>query len=1628
MPTPLTRYYARQNIARVTPHLTSSFRDLAQKLLDALGDDGRVSVATLHYRLFEEAGTASSANASLNRLIATVNTAAVANEIPVRIAITKDKKAGPKGRYVWFEGDDTPNILPNTDDLKAVPSAVLQKDQRAVLVAGRPIVLLTFNEHETRAVEKIFAPEKTLRPETVGDGLLVNDLGVHGGMFVKHVISRQGRLEAQTTAHRVLAQLQPCAIIAVGIAFGVDEKKQQIGDTLIADQIFDYEGARVNPDGSLTRRNRTGLPDEAFLARARQLEHTAKHLPTLRIGTLVCGDKLIDNKAFRDSILKSVPEAIGGEMEAAGIEGACRQPQTPWLVVKAICDWADGQKNKPTKAQDQALAATHAATVVKALLDFGPLDPRPRAPVPTIEDLKTAEGKGFNRDMKARPVSLNDPRPTDAAAGEEGISVLPYLHAWAQDLDAPPLLALLGEYGMGKTVTCQQFWQDLSDRHRRDAQTPLPLYFDLRKVPINNGGVPSLEQTLQACIHNGWINLGETYTPAQVQGWIDTGATVIVDGLDEVLVKLDGVNGPLFTQNILKLFDDARARAERAGKECRLKLLIACRTAYFPTLRDQNNHFTQQKRGNIKAEHYRALMLLPWAEEQVQTYLRHALPDLSLEQITDLTQSLHGVQDLAARPFTLRLIAEFAPHIEARRAAGEKVSAVTLYRMMAESWLDRDAGKHHILPDHKLILVRHLAAHLWTTGKTGLAATDLQNWFHHWWKKRDDFIRYTQKTVDHLEEDLRTATFLSRRDLPQNKSEFSFAHTSLQEFFLAEFLLEALHENQPDAWAMAVPSQETLDFLGQMLSEAPTSGALETLASWRTETRPKVNALLFAYALRARAKGWPCPDLRGIRLDGANLRGARIGGGEALWDLSGAVFTGADLREAEFSHTRLTKADFCGAALDRACFTDAHLAQARFDGATLSGTIFRRCDVTDSHWNDAVTLRTQMQFCTPAMAWDDPEVLRVPEPGAESAGHLAWLPGHSGGVNACAWSADGRLASASDDGTLRLWDPDTGACLATLTGHVGGVNACAWSADGRLASAGSDSTLRLWDPDTGTCLATLTGHADVVNACAWSADGRLASAGDDGTLRVWNPDAGTCLATLTGHDGMVLTCAWSADGRLASAEHSGTLRVWNPDTGTCLATLSGHTDWVRACAWSADGRLASIGDDGTIRLWNPNTGTCLATLTGHEGVVHACAWSADGRLASAGQDSIVRLWDPETGTCLTALTGHDGWVRACAWSADRRLASGGYDGTLLLWDTDTATCLATVTGLAGGVFTCDWLTNGGLASTGRDGTLGLWDPDTGSCLATVTGLAGMANTYAWSADGRLASAGFDGVLRLWDPDTRACLATITEHKGGVFASAWSAEGRLASAGFDGTVRVWNPDTGTCLATLIGHEGWVFACAWSTDGRLASAGYDGTLRLWDPDSVTCLATLTGHEDWVRNCAWSADGRLASAGKDGTLRLWDTDTGTCLATLTGHAGGVLDCAWSADGCLASAGRDGTLRLWDLDTGTCLATLTGHSGEVNACAWSADGRLASAGDDGTLRVWNPDTGECLFVAALWKRPAGTSGHVAWSPVENRVLSGSDDAWRFLAWQVPDAQGRLTRLPLETFGALPLDPPAYR
>jgi len=1251
----------------------------------------------------------------------------------------------------------------------------------------------------------------------------------------------------------------------------------------------------------------------------------------------------------------------------------------------------------------------------------------------------------------AAEISLRKDLPVEPQPDTQGVNVLEHLLAWARNPNAPPLFALLGEYGMGKTITCQRLALELEKKRVEDSSWPLALYFDLRNVSGLDQAVPSQQAIIEECIQRGWQadGSGTTHSFATITQLIDQGAVLILDGLDEVLVKLSEPDGQIFTNQLLKLVGDAKARSTSARPvEARAninggrvstgstrtampRLLISCRTQYFRSLRDQQSHFTGQERGEYTPDAYRALLLLPFSEEQVRRYLGNALPEADPERLLETLRAVHNLEELTRRPYTLKLIAEFVPAIEQARAAGQVVHGVTLYRKLANRWLDRDKGKHHIKPEHKLRLAAHLAAELWRAGRRVFPVGEMEAWFHTWLEDQPDLRpRYRRLHPDQLEEDLRTATFLTRQDAAQPEDcGFRFAHTSLQEFFLAEYLLAAVRDNAPQHWAMSRPSRETLDFFGQMLAEAQNPTMLSTLQSWRKAYRAKTSELLLDYALLATAQGWPVPILHGIDLHGADLRGWKIGTtsddrhfsavipagmpesshkdvnlptntplrlGTNVSDPlpSMALDSGIPCRNDDFSIPPASIGRFPPPTLDLgpANFTAADLRETQFHHVNLDGADFTgaRLDWAEFH---ACTLRLANFSASELTAtiFRHSRLTQAQWEGLKTSYRTQFL----------------LCVDAPRHLPQSLLAPDTAETLprrlALLTGHRGAILACTFSPDGtRLLSTSNDGTMRLWDAASGECLRVLTGHEGWVLACDFSSDStRLLSSGSDRSLRLWDVVSGECLGMLEGHEDWVRACTFSPDGsRLLSAGDDGTLRLWDAASGECLRVLNGHEDGVRACAFSPDStRLLSASDFGTLALWDATCGVCLRLLTNNESRVNDCTFSSNGTwILSAGEDGTLSLWETASGECLRVLNSHKGSVIACTFSPDdTRLLSAGRDGTLRLWDRASGECLLVLIGHKGRIRACAFSSDGTrLLSAGNDGTLRLWDWASGECLRVLTDNRDMVRTCVFASDGtRLLSAGNDGILRLWDAASGECLRVLTGHEGWVNACAFSSDGaRLLSASSNGTLHLWDTASGESLRVLTGHEGAVYVCMFSCDDSLLlSAGEDGTLRLWDAANGECLRVLTGHEGEVLACAFSSDGtRLLSAGDDGTLRLWDGASSECLRVLTGDEGEVRACRFADnDTRLLSAGDNGILRLWDEASGECLRVMNGHEGWVNACTFSSNGtRLLSAGNDGILSLRDATNGDCLQVL---------TGHedvvraCAFSPDGSRLLSAGDD-----------------------------------
>ena len=1606
MPDPLNSYSVKRAITHL--ELPDNLREPIQQLVGLLDDNGRVQISEIQKKLFPFVQT-DSANNATQKLRKTINKAAKKQEINLTALITRAKKGGAENRWFWFEGAPVPPLLARTSELDSIPEERLVRDQH-VRNAGLPtIVLLTFNMHETQAVKKVF----NRNDEQINrQGTVYTDLGIYGESHVLHRVSRQGVSEAQLVTEECIREFSPDAIIGVGIAFGVDKQKQEIGDVLVSTGVNDYELQKVK-QGVIEPRGLTAPASPLLIERFTHLTHCwepdgTDGNPRIIDGVLLSGNKLIDDVDYRDSLAKlSGTQIIGGEMEGLGIQKPAYKKKLDWIVVKAICDFGDGNKGAASKESDQKKAALNAAWVVRAALDVGPLYSDRWTP-PGPPALPSFKDDHIWIDSRGVHATLDKEAPPSEGAG---VDVMDQLTMWALDPEAPTGFALLGEYGMGKTVTTQRFARHLRERRAADPTIPLSFYFDLREVTGLDEAVPTIDQIVTEVMKRTWPTDGmKEYTFDSFLTWLQEPTVVIFDGLDEVLVKLTKGNGQTFTRTLLSLLSPADGRPIP-------KVLISCRTQYFRTLRDERNHFTGQERDNVRADAFRAMVLLPFDETQVITYLEAAFPGENTQRLLDTVRSVHDLEELTKRPYTLSLVTRYLPEIERDRAAGKPVYGVTLYRRTAQLWLERDEGKHQIDPEDKQSLAAHLAAYLWASRQPALPATQIERWFRRWLHSDEDLsLLYKDVKPDLLAEDLRTATFLTRVD-SESGSAFRFSHTSLQEYFLAEYLLDAIRLDLPERWCLPRPSDETFDFLGQLLAEASDPALLSTLSRWAPTYRREGSENLLCFTLRAREKKLPSPSLRGIDLHGAHLDDLVIKDGGTAFDLTGANLSSASLRRVAFHNVLFTGANLHGAVLHQSYFLECSLNGADLTQADLTGAAIRH-----SHVPDLADARTDGLQHEPRRTQDHaPQRAALAEsPPAQPA----WA--HSSPPTVIAFSPDGTtLATGSWDGTIRFWNPTTGQHLTTLTGHTSKVTALTFSPDNTtLASGTEDGSIHLWNPTIGDHLITLTNE---IRALSYSPDGTTlaTTSGDD--IQLWHPTTGECLTTLVSHSRRVNTIAYSPDGTiLASSGSDGTIRFWNPTTGQHLTTLTGHTSEVTALSYSPDGTTLATGSwDGTIRLWNPTTGQHLTTLTGHTSGVTALSYSPDGTtLATGSWDGTIHLWSPTTSDCLSTLTGQG---TAPTYSPDGTTLAIINSDDIQLWHPETDQHLTTLTGHAPHqvnalAYSPDGTTLATVSHDSRNSTIRLWNPITGQCL---TGHTSEVNAIAYSPDGTtLATGSPGGTIRLWNPTTGQHLTTLTGHTSGVTALSYSPDGTtLATGSSDRTIRLWNPTTGECLTRLTDHTNRVTALTFSLDGTtLATGSWDGTIRLWNPTTGQHLTTLTGHTSGVTALSYSPDGTtLATVSAGGTIRLWNPTTGNHLTILSGHTNRVTALAFSPDSTtLATTGDDRTIRLWNPANGeflNTLNTLTGHTNRVNTLTFSPDGTtLATASGDGTIRLWDPRDGSCLLAIGLAHfGPLDLDGYAVWSPSENKILHMEGEAWRCLTWARPRPDQYPELLPVE-------------
>jgi WD40 repeat protein len=647
-------------------------------------------------------------------------------------------------------------------------------------------------------------------------------------------------------------------------------------------------------------------------------------------------------------------------------------------------------------------------------------------------------------------------------------------------------------------------------------------------------------------------------------------------------------------------------------------------------------------------------------------------------------------------------------------------------------------------------------------------------------------------------------------------------------------------------------------------------------------------------------------------------------------------------------------------------------------------------------------------------------------------------PLHGGPVRAVAFSPDGKKILTGKtwrpnypgSSEAQLWDAATGKPIGQPLPHanVGGVNAVAFTTDGKTVLTGSNKMVLLWDAATGKPIGEPLAHKDPVTGVAFSPDGKtlLTGAGDPfksyrvleeraGEARLWDLATGKPIGQPLRQPEPVLAVAFSPDGKTIVTAGETSARLWDAATGQTRAQSLQH--WERAVlfavAYSPDGKTVLTGSGGAGgrtgegRLWDAATGRPIGEPLAHKGWVTGVVFSPDGRTALTA--------------CWAVGVGEPGRGPARLWD----VATGKPAGKLLTPGAGYAVAMSPDSSL--------------IVTVLRGGGAQLWEAATGKLLgrAQQEGPA-EAGFAAFSPDSRtlLASShgprvrGSLGKVQLAVADTGAWIDIPLEHPEEVFAAAFSPDGRTILTGGGslhefgaaprGDARLWEAATGPPRGRPFAHERppsiWPpTVVAFSPDGRTILTVSHGTeqesrqmraVQLWDaatgkprgelhwhrdeatavafsPDSKTVLTpslppynaclldVVTGlprgeplkHEGDVLAVAYGPDGKTVLTGSaDKTARLWDAARGRPISDPLPHPDAVWLVAYSPDGkTAATASKDGTARLWEVPAGKPVGEPLRHDGAINALAFNpAGGTVLTAGADRTARLWDAATGQ--------------------------------------------------------------------
>jgi WD40 repeat protein len=600
-------------------------------------------------------------------------------------------------------------------------------------------------------------------------------------------------------------------------------------------------------------------------------------------------------------------------------------------------------------------------------------------------------------------------------------------------------------------------------------------------------------------------------------------------------------------------------------------------------------------------------------------------------------------------------------------------------------------------------------------------------------------------------------------------------------------------------------------------------------------------------------------------------------------------------------------------------------------------------------------------------------------------------------INAVTWLDDTtRIASGGVDKQVRIWRFDAGKPELTqvkeLIGHEGPVTALdnISSADAQIISGSEDGSVRLWNLETGNVIREIK-QGGPVAALAVRRDGkRFASAGADKIVRLWDLNDGKEIAQLKG-DRYAQEFAANLERALIFAKsevdfHKAALKSAETNHAAQIERVKKATEASEATEKAFAEKQKKLMEASEAKA------AVEKMLEAAKAEARKTAEDLEAADKAAKQAEAEAKTTQET-------PGQDKVEKAAAEAAAKSKAAAEARKNADKASTEAKQKEKEAT---------EKLTAATKTVDGAEKELKKAE-QTKSTAETELQLAGKAAEAAAEAvtQGKEAIQQADDFQKETEAERDTAKKAAADSDQPVRAIAFSPDHlTLATAGADGLIHLWSAENGAAFETLSGHKGAVQAIVFASNGRLASGAADRSVVIWDLNAEWKLDRMIGTGDSgsplvdrVNAVRFSPDGKwLATGGgeptRDGEIKLWQANTGNLIRSFTNvHSDAVFSLDFSPDGkYLASGAADKFVKVIELGTGKIVKQFEGHTHHVLGVSWNRNERsLASAGADNVVKIWDFVKGEKTKNIAGFDKEVTSISFVGYT---DQALAASGDA----------------------------------